>query len=172
MAALIRYGEERHAPRDGGLLRYRSGQPLTYRRYDGLWERIGEHLPWVRTQGISAHWIRYTTLTWVERNFGMAVAHAYAGHLDGTGDTGKGTVTMTYVRATLADVCAALAALTGEPPSARHSGSVVILMASVTADVTVPGPPTGPPRGETDRTASSTGDQFCGAPVARITMIR
>jgi hypothetical protein len=37
---------------------YRNGQPLTY------------------------HWIRYTTLTWVERNFGMAVAHAYAGHLD------------------------------------------------------------------------------------------
>jgi hypothetical protein len=54
-------------------------------------------------------------LTWVERNFSMAVAHAYAGHLDGTGDTGKGTVTMTYVRATLADVCSALAALTGEP---------------------------------------------------------
>jgi integrase/recombinase XerC len=115
MAALIRHGEERHAPRDGGLLRYRNGQPLTYRRYDGLFKRIGGHLPWVRTQGISAHWIRYTTLTWVERNFSMAVAHAYAGHLDGTGDTGKGTVTMTYVRATLADVRAALAALTGEP---------------------------------------------------------
>jgi integrase/recombinase XerC len=115
MAALIRHGEERHAPRDGGLLRYRNGQPLTYRRYDGLFKRIGAHLPWVRTQGISAHWIRHTTLTWVERNFGMAVAHAYAGHLDGTGETtGKGSVTMTYVRATLEDVCAALAALTGE----------------------------------------------------------
>ena len=90
MAALTRHGEERHAPRDGVLLRYRNGQPLTYRRYDGLWERIGEHLPWVRTQGISTHWIRHITLTWVERNFSMAVAHAYAGHLDGTGDTGKG----------------------------------------------------------------------------------
>jgi hypothetical protein len=55
-------------------------------------------------------------LTWVERNFGMAVAHAYAGHLGGSGETtGKGSVTMTYVRATLEDVCAALAALTGEP---------------------------------------------------------
>ena len=112
MAALTRHGEERHAPRDGQLLRYRNGQPLTYRRYDGLFKRIGAHLPWVRTQGISAHWIRHTTLTWVERNFSMAVAHAYAGHLDGTGDTGKGSVTMTYVRATLEDVCAALAALT------------------------------------------------------------
>jgi hypothetical protein len=28
--------------------------------------RIGRVLPWVRTQGISMHWIRHTTLTWVE----------------------------------------------------------------------------------------------------------
>ena len=28
------------------------------------------------TQGISSHWIRHTILTWVERNFGYAVAHA------------------------------------------------------------------------------------------------
>ena len=51
-------------------------------------------------------------LTWVERNFGCAVAHAYAGHTDGGGDTG--TATSTYVRATLTEVATALAALTGE----------------------------------------------------------
>jgi integrase/recombinase XerC len=113
MAGLARHAVERHAPKDGRLLRYRDGRPVTYRRYDGLWERIGQHLPWVRTQGISTHWIRHTTLTWVERNFGLAVAHAYAGHTDSAGDTG--TVTMTYVRATFGEVCAALAALTGEP---------------------------------------------------------
>src|SRR5260370_40112417 len=82
-------------------------------RYDHLWTRIGRHLPWVRTQQISTHWIRHTTLTWVERNFGFAVAHAYAGHTDGTGDTGSAT--STYVRATLTEVATALAALTGEP---------------------------------------------------------
>jgi hypothetical protein len=60
-------------------------------------------------------------LTWVERNFGFAVAHAYAGHTDGVGDTGS--VTSTYVRATLSEVAAALAALTGEPhPLAELEG--------------------------------------------------
>ncbi len=54
----------------------------------------------------------YTTLTWVERNFGYAVARAYAGHTDSGSETGA---TATYVRASLAEVAAALAALTGEP---------------------------------------------------------
>jgi len=65
---------------------------------------------------------RHTTLTWVERNFGFAVAHAYAGHADGGGDTG--TATSTYVRATLTEVATALAALTGEPhPLAEPEGA-------------------------------------------------
>ena len=122
MAALVRHAEERNAPADGGLLRYRDGRPVTYRRYDGLWVRIGRHLPWVRTQQISTHWLRHTTLTWVERNFGFAVAHAYAGHTDGRDD--RVSVTSTYVRATLAEVATALAALTGEPhPLAETEGS-------------------------------------------------
>ena len=79
MAGLARHAGERHAPPDGRLLRYCDGRPVTYRRYDGLWVRIGRHLPWARTQQISTHWLRHTTLTWVERNFGFAVAHAYAG---------------------------------------------------------------------------------------------
>ena len=66
----------RHAPPGGQLLRYRNGRPITSRRcYDGLWARIGRFLPWVRTQQISMHWIRHITiLTWVERQFGFAVA--------------------------------------------------------------------------------------------------
>ena len=121
MAGLTRHAGERHAPPDGRLLRYRDGRPVTYRRYDGLWVRIGRHLPWVRTQQMSTHWLRHTTLTWVERNFGFAVAHAYAGHTDGAGDTG--TATSTYVRATLTEVATALAALTGEPhPLAEPEG--------------------------------------------------
>jgi hypothetical protein len=51
--------------------------------------------------------LRHTTLTWVERTFGYAVARAYAGHV------GNGT-TATYVKASIHEVAAALAALTGE----------------------------------------------------------
>jgi site-specific recombinase XerD len=119
MGRLIDHSRERHAPPGGRLLRYASGQPITYRRYDHLWDRLGRHLPWVRTQQVSTHWIRHTTLTWVERNFGYAVACAYAGHTD-SGDAGA---TSTYVRATVSEVAAALAALTGEPhPLATTEG--------------------------------------------------
>ena len=120
MGCLIQHGRERHAPPGGQLLRYASGRPITSRRYDHLWTRLGRHLPWVRTQQISMHWIRHTTLTWVERNFGYAVARAYAGHADGGSETGA---TSTYVRASLSEVAAALAALTGEPhPLATAEG--------------------------------------------------
>ena len=69
------------------------------------------YLPWVASQQISTHWLRHTTLTWVERNFGFAVARAYAGHADADN---KATNT-TYVQAELHEVVLALAALTGEP---------------------------------------------------------
>ena len=113
MAALVKHAGERNAPLGGQLLRYRNGRPITGRRYDHLWDRIGRELPWGRTQGISTHWIRHTTLTWVERNFGFATAHAYAGHTDGAED--RVSVTSTYVRASVAEVATALSALTGEP---------------------------------------------------------
>jgi integrase len=120
MTHLQQHAERRHAQRDGQLLRYASGQPITTRRYDHLWSRIGTHLPWVATQQISTHWLRHTTLTWVERNFGYAIARAYAGHAPGSGDTGT---TSTYVRASLPEVAAALAALTSEPdPLATQGG--------------------------------------------------
>jgi integrase/recombinase XerC len=120
MAALLGHAAERHAPPDGQLLRYRNGRRITYRRYDHLWDRLGRHLPWVRAQQISMHWIRHTTLTWVERSFGYAVAKAYAGHTDTGSEAGA---TATYVRATTHEVAAALAALTGEPhPLATREG--------------------------------------------------
>ncbi|MEU3457251.1 site-specific integrase [Micromonospora sp. NPDC006766] len=92
------------------LLRYRDGQPISSRRYDNLWKRIGERLPWVAAQGISTHWLRHTTLTWVERNFGYGVARAYAGHTDSPGSS-----TTTYIKADLQDVADALSAMTGQP---------------------------------------------------------
>jgi hypothetical protein len=120
MARLVQHGQDRRAPAGGQLLRYADGRPITSRRYDHLWKRIGRQLPWVRTQQISMHWIRHTTLTWVERSFGYAVARAYAGHTEGGGEAGA---TSTYVRASLSEVAAALAALTGEPhPLAAAEG--------------------------------------------------
>jgi integrase/recombinase XerC len=106
-----------HAAGRGGidsgerLLRYADGRPITSRRYDYLWERLRLNLPWVAAQQVSTHWIRHTVLTWVERNFGFAVAQAYAGHED----HGRGGRAMaTYVRAGLPEVAGALSALTGE----------------------------------------------------------
>ncbi len=52
--------------------------------------------PLVAAQGISTHWLRHTTLTWVERHFGYGVARAYAGHTDNTGPA-----TTTYIKASL-----------------------------------------------------------------------
>jgi integrase/recombinase XerC len=112
MTYLRQHAEQRGAPAAGQLLRYLDGRPITSRRYDHLWVRIGRQLPWVATQQISTHWLRHTTLTWVERNFGYAVARAYAGHTDSTGHAGT---TATYVRASLPEIAIALAALTGEP---------------------------------------------------------
>ncbi|GLZ28062.1 hypothetical protein Lesp02_02520 [Lentzea sp. NBRC 105346] len=97
------------------LLRYRNGNPLTSRRYDHLWKRLGHQLPWIATQGISTHWLRHTTLTWVERHFGYGIARAYAGHTDSTGPA-----TTTYIKADLHAVATALAALTGQPHPLAH----------------------------------------------------
>jgi hypothetical protein len=60
----------------------------------------------------------FSTLTgW---NFWYAVARAHAGHIEGASETGA---TSTYVRASLAEVAAALTALTGEPhPLATAEG--------------------------------------------------
>jgi integrase len=99
-------------------LRHRTGSRLTSRRYDHLWHRLGLALPWVAAHGISTHWLRHTTLTWVERRFGYGVARAYAGHTDSTGPA-----TTTYIKADLQAVATALAAMTGQPhPLATPGG--------------------------------------------------
>ena len=93
------------------LLRYANGNPITHRRYDYIFGRVQAALGWARALQVSAHWLRHTTLTWVERNFGIGVARAYAGHAD----TGSDLTTTSYVKADITEVAAALAALTGEP---------------------------------------------------------
>jgi len=110
-AALTEHARARGAATPGDqLLRFRDGTALTGRRYDSLWKRIGRRLPWVAAQGITVHWLRHTTLTWVERHFGYGIARAYAGHTDSTGPA-----TTTYIKADLYAVATALAAMTGQP---------------------------------------------------------
>jgi site-specific recombinase XerD len=110
MQALCRHAEQRGAPESGQLLRARNGNPVTRRRYNHLFERLGQHLPWVLTHGISIHWLRHTTLTWVERHFGTAIAREFARH----SHVGGG-VTGVYTTATITEVAASVAHLTGEP---------------------------------------------------------
>jgi len=72
----------------------------------------------VANQGISTHWLRHTTLTWVERHFGYGIARAYAGHTDTTG-----AATTTYIKADLHAVATALSAMTGQPHPLADSES-------------------------------------------------
>lgn len=106
------HATDRGAGDDQQLLRSANGTPITARRYDYLWARVRQHLPWAAAQQVSTHWLRHTTLTWVERTFSYAVARAYAGHSHSTSDA-AGT-TATYVQSDLPEVAAALAELTGE----------------------------------------------------------
>lgn len=92
------------------LLRYADGRALTGRHYGTLWIRIRARLPWAAALGVSAHWLRHTTITWVERRYGYGIARAYAGHTDN-----KGASTTTYIRGLNHEVAAALSELTGQP---------------------------------------------------------
>jgi integrase/recombinase XerC len=47
MSHLLAHGESRGGLAPGQpLLRYANGRPITSRRYDYLWQRLGRHLPW------------------------------------------------------------------------------------------------------------------------------
>lgn len=112
MDTLAHHAHQRGArDEDSPVLRYHNGTPLTRKRYETLWGRIGKHVDTVHTQMISTHWLRHTTLTWVERNFRFAVARAFAGHAEPTSN--KHGATYTYVKASLAEVATALQAMTG-----------------------------------------------------------
>jgi integrase/recombinase XerC len=93
---------------DDAVFRYRDGHPLTRRRYNSLFERVQQNLPWAKETNLSAHWIRHTAISWIERVSSYATAQAFAGH------HGR-EPTLTYVKASLDEVRRALHILTGEP---------------------------------------------------------
>jgi integrase len=85
-AALLAHARSRGAKaREDALLRRANGRALTYRHYDTLWAGIRRVLPWAEQLGVSAHWLRHTTLSWVERRYSYAIARVsltpFAGHV-------------------------------------------------------------------------------------------
>jgi integrase/recombinase XerC len=90
-----------------------AGAPMTAKRFEVLFRRLRRVLPWANDIGLSAHWLRHTTLTWCERSHGLAVARAYAGHRGGP-------ITLTYTKADFGDVARALVSLTGQPHPAAN----------------------------------------------------
>lgn len=105
------------APARHQVLRTRHGKPITDRRYDNLHNRFHHHLAWAEAKGVTVHWLRHTTLTYVERHFGEAIARRYAAHKN----PGL-SATPIYATASLSECAEALTAVTGQPhPLARNS---------------------------------------------------
>ena len=82
------------------------GRPMQAKRFETLWKRISFVLPWVEEKGVSSHWLRHTTVTWIDRAFNSTMAQAYAGHT-------PANVTAGYSVPSPEELAAAHAALTG-----------------------------------------------------------
>lgn len=112
--AIARIAGDRGAVRsDDYALRIlcRSGDrtaPVSDRTYDRIFTRAQAHVSWAQRTPLTAHVLRHTAITAVERIAGFAVARRFAGHE-------PGSVTGTYTKADIGEVAAAVASLTGEP---------------------------------------------------------
>jgi integrase len=92
---------------DHAVFRTAAGVAMSARRYDTLFDRARGCLDWADRTPVSAHVLRHTAITAVGRLAGYPVAQAFAGHA-------PPSVTGRYLHATLAEVAAAVATLTGE----------------------------------------------------------
>lgn len=81
--------------------------PVSDRTYDRIFTRAQARIPWAERTPLTAHVLRHTAITAVERVAGFAVAARFAGHT-------PGSVTGTYTKADIREVAAAVAVLTGE----------------------------------------------------------
>jgi integrase len=82
------------------------GNPMQAKRFEILWKRIRKELAWAEEKGVSSHWIRRTTVTWIDRAFNSTMAQAFAGHT-------PASVTAGYSIPTPEELAATHAALTG-----------------------------------------------------------
>lgn len=91
------------------VFRYRSGTPLTRRRFNSLFDRVDRHTDFTEALDVSAHWIRHTTLADIAAVSDVRVAAAYAGHAPGSlGVIGR------YTAVTLDDLQDAYRAVFGD----------------------------------------------------------
>lgn len=92
---------------DDTVFRTADGRPMSARRYDTIFGRARAALDWSERTPVSAHVLRHTAITAVGRLAGYPVAQAFAGHA-------PPSVTGRYLHASIAEIAAAIAALTGE----------------------------------------------------------
>ncbi|CAN2203405.1 XerC Integrase [Candidatus Nanopelagicaceae bacterium] len=74
--------------------------PINHRRLDTMWARIYKQLRWAEEKCVTAHTLRHTTLTYVDRAVSPTVARLFAGH-------GLDTTTEHYTKVTVPEVCRA-----------------------------------------------------------------
>jgi integrase/recombinase XerC len=111
-----------HARRRGAtrgsdkVFRTRRSVPTGRRHYDTLFRHVQEALPWSVRTPVTAHVLRHTAASAIERIAGLAVAERFLGHE-------PSSVTATYTAARLEEVAAAVAVMTGEAhPLAATNG--------------------------------------------------
>lgn len=108
LAALDALARSRGATNDDdAVFRTKRHKPIVRKHYNTLFDKVQAVLPWTKRTPVTAHVLRYTAGTAVERLRGHAVAQAFLGHA-------PTTVTGVYTRATIHEVAAAVQALTGE----------------------------------------------------------
>jgi len=109
LVALLEAHQDDRATGDvaGPLFRTRDGRPMSAHRYDTVFARARACLDWTDRTPVSAHVLRHTAITAVDRLAGYPVAQAFAGHA-------APSVTGRYLHASVAEVAAAAATLTGE----------------------------------------------------------
>lgn len=89
--------------------------PVSDRTYDRIFTRVQARVAWAERTPLTAHMLRHTAITAVERVAGFAVAARFAGHT-------PGSVAGTYTKADISEVAAAVAQLTGEPHPLAGTG--------------------------------------------------
>lgn len=137
MGHLLEHARRRGARDDEDkVFRRRDGAAMSRKRYGSMWTRLRGRLESVRVAQVSTHWLRHTTLTWVERNFGYAVARAFAGHV--VSQSSLHGSTQTYVKAGIGEVAAAVQALTGERHPLAPDGDPVPVVEGVSTVVGLP----------------------------------
>lgn len=90
------------------MFRTKRGVPISRRRYDTLFGHVQAALPWTVRTPVTAHALRHTGATTIERRFGLAIAETWLGNE-------PPTVAATYTKARLEEVATAVEEISGEP---------------------------------------------------------